>query len=241
MPRLALVAALAALAVAFSAGGLAIANASTSASPGGGTVEVTGTSTILARPDTVTVDMTVQVIRTVSSAALSKDNVEMAALQRVFLRAGVSAKSLTTTSLTVGPNYDSNGKPAGYVARHSLEVSLNDLATAGALIGRAQASVGNDVSVDGVTYSLVNMNGVLNNARAAAARNARSAATALALASGSRVVGVSRITDQSTSTTPIVFYNRALPSAGVAASTVPLKSGTQSVTASVDVVFQIAN
>lgn len=241
MPRLAVFASVAALGIAIAAGGLAVANSSSSLLLPSGMVQVTGTSTVLARPDTLTVNLTVKVIRPSATAALREDDTEMKALQRVFLHAGVPAKDLTTTSLSVGKNYNAMGNPSGYVASNGLEVTLKELAKAGALISSAQTSVGNDVSIDDITYSLVNVNGVLNSARAAAVRNARAAARMLSEAGGSTVAGISKITDESTSTTPILFNNSATsPKAAAGAPAVPLKPGTQSVTATVEVVFTLA-
>jgi hypothetical protein len=121
-------------------------------------------------------------------------------------------------------------------------VTLTDLAKSGSLISVAQSSVGNDVSIDNISYSLVNVNTVLDSARAAAVHNALTAARALANAAGSSVGVVTKITDQSTSTPPINFNNAsAQKRTSGSASSVPLSPGTQSVSATVDVVFTLSN
>ena len=240
--HLAVLSSVTAIALAIAAGGIALANSAPSATAAADTVEVTGTATINAKPDTLTANFTVQVVRHTSDAALTRDNAEMSALQRVFRHAGVPAKDLATSNLTVGKNYNSNGKPSGYIASNSLTVTLTDLANAGALISAAQSSVGNDASIENISYSLVNMIGVLNSARAAAVRNARTSADVLAQAANSTVVSVAKITDQSTSTTPIAFGNAtAQKHAGSSGAAVPLSPGTQPVTATVDVVFSLSN
>lgn len=239
-PNVAVAYSIAAVALALAAGGLALANLSPNTAAN--TVEVTGTATVNARPDTLTVNFTVQVVRPSSNAALSRDNAEMSVLQGVFRRGGVRAKDLATSNLTVGKNYNSSGEPAGFVASNSLAVTLTDLAKSGSLISVAQSSVGNDVSIDNISYSLVNVNTVLDSARAAAVHNALAAARALANAAGSSVGVVTKITDQSTSTPPINFNNApAQKQASGSASSVPLSPGTQSVTATVDVMFTLSN
>ncbi|HUY06788.1 MAG TPA: SIMPL domain-containing protein [Acidimicrobiales bacterium] len=241
-PHVAVLYSITAIALAIAAGGIALANSAPSAMAVADTVEVTGTATINAKPDTLTVNLTVQVVRPTSNAALTRDNAEMSALQRVFRQGGVPAKDLATSNLTVGKNYNSNGKPSGYIASNSLTATLKDLANAGALISAAQSSVGNDASIDNISYSLENVNGVLNLARAAAIRNARTSADVLAEAANSAVVSVAKITDQSNSTTPIPFnYAAAQKRSAGPATAVPLRPGTQAVTATVDVVFSLSS
>lgn len=242
--QIAVVCSIVAAAIAIAALGLALANSSPAGSSiPRGTVDVTGTATINARPDTLMVNFTVQVIRSSSNAALRRDNSEMSALQKVFRRADVPAKDLSTSNLTVGQNFDSNGRPAGYMASNSLTVTLTDLGRSGALISSAQSAVGNDVSINNISYSLVNVNDVLDTARATAVRRARNAATVLAKSAGSAVNGVVKITDQSTtSTTPIPFSNAVTPkSTAGSGPPVPLRPGTQPVTATVDVVFSLSS
>ena len=229
----------AAIALGLAAGGLAIANSSPGSTAVPNTVEVTGTASVNARPDTLTADLTVQVVRSSSKAALDENNVEMQDLQRALRRGGVPSKDIATSNLTVGRNYNSNGKASGYVAVHSLSVTLKNLAKAGSVISAAQASVGNDVSIDSISYSLVNVVGILNSARTIAVHNALAAARVLAVAAGSSVTGVSKITDQSTSSAPIPFNGAAAQKRS--SGSVPLSPGTQSITATVDVVFLLSN
>jgi hypothetical protein len=242
-PQVAIFCSIAAIALALAAGGLALSKPTSSAAPTRGTVELTETATVAARPDTLVVDLTVQVVKTTSSAALREDNIEMSTVQGVFRRAGVPKKDLSTSSFTVGKNYNTNGKAAGYVASNSLEVTLKDLAKSGAVISSAQSTVGNDVSIDDISYSLVNVNAALNAARATAVRNARAAADVLAKAAGTKVIGITKISDQSASNSPspITFNKVATPQSKTSVPSVPLNPGTQPVTATVDIVFSLAN
>src|SRR5262245_61800269 len=122
-PRTTTVLALIALAAALAAGGLALTNSPEGAPRLGGTVSVTGSATVVAQPDTLTADLTVTTKSTSSAAALGTNNTEMARLQQVFLKRGVKKSDLVTTNLSVGPNYDSKGRPSGYVVTDNLTVT----------------------------------------------------------------------------------------------------------------------
>jgi hypothetical protein len=227
-----------ALLVALAAGGVALANGSSGTSSTRGTVEVTGQATVMAKPDTLTVDLTVSVVNAASSKALTTTDNKMRALQHVFLSAGIAAKDQSTTNVSVNQNTNSNGKPDGYIASEDLSVTIHELSIAGRVLATASSTIGNDLSIDDTNYSLSNPAAPLNSARTAAMANAKQSASVLARAVGEHLGPVVRITDQST-TTPVTFG--VLPEAARAANvaSVPLQPGTQPVKASVDVVFSV--
>ena len=229
-----------ALAAGFAAIGLALATNPGAVVSGRGTVEVTGNATVVVRPNTLTVDLSVRDVASTSSTALARNNTQMADLQAVFRQAGVPTKDLATTNLSVGQNFDSNGKPAGYAAEDDLTVTLANLSRAGTVLSAAQTKVGNSVSITSTTYSLSDTSNPINSARADAVRHAHAAAAAIAGAAGEHIDGIVKISDQ-TSNTPPIGFNAAAGFARQSApsSSVPLQSGTQTVSATVDIVYSV--
>jgi hypothetical protein len=230
-----------ALAVAFSAIGYALSINTSPSNVSNGTVEVTATGTVTARPDTLSVDFSVTTIASTSRAALTKNNAETHALEASLRGSGVPASDLQTTGLSVMQSFDSNGHPNGYVAEDDITATLHDLQTAGQTIDSAEASVGNDLSITNTTYSITRLAGFETAARGDAMRNALSKARGLAQGVNESVGRVIRITETEQQSTPPPLPFAAKSTAGTTGQpSVPLRPGTQTVVVNVDVVFALA-
>ena len=212
---------------------------SASASPGAAadaTVRVTGNAEVSGPPDTLTIQLGVSTNGATALSALSQNNGEMTRLQAALERAGVKARELETNDLELSPNYDSSGTITGYNADDELVATLTNIKGAGRAIDAAASAVGNDVRIEGLSFSLSNTSALLATARSEAMRDAYRAAAALASASGTRVGPVEKITDNEQVTnppTPIVGF---APSAA-RASAVPVQAGTEQVSDQVSVVY----
>ncbi|MCU1489677.1 MAG: hypothetical protein JWM85_1082 [Acidimicrobiaceae bacterium] len=226
-----------AVAIGLAAGGLALtAQGSSQSAPG--TVEVTGTGTVTAAPDTLAVQ--IAVITTAGSAAqaLNTNNREMRHVQAIFLAAGVKASDLMTTGLNVAPHYNSQGTQQGYSAEEDLTATLHAIAKSGAVIDAAESAVGNDVQIQGITFSLSSTATAMSEARVQAVQNAKQAAADFARGDGESVGPLVKISPVQTSVPePLPFA--ANGAAGTARSAVPIKPGTQTVSVQVDVVFRL--
>jgi uncharacterized protein YggE len=209
-------------------------------SSSGATISVTGSGTVSGEPNTMSFQIGVQTVAANAAAALSENNVKMKALEASLLSNGVTKKNLQTTGLNVYQNTNNNNVVTGYTVQDNLNVTTHDLSKAGALLSAAAHSVGNDIQLSGVTFSISNQSAVLAKARAAAMRNAHTEATQIAKGGGTTVGHIVRVTDEeNTGSTGIV-----LPFAEAAAKTaasVPIESGSQSVNVQVEVVYSLAN
>ncbi len=236
------------LAATASLGGLLLAGGSASASGGLGaapnaTVEVTGTGTVTGTPDTLTVQLGVQTKAATATAALDQNNAEMATLQSSLTTAGVATKDLQTSNLSLSPNYDSNGNVTGYVVQDDLSATLRDLSSAGAVIDAAAHSVGNDVQIQGISFSISDTSGLLKQAREQAMQDAAAKAANLATGAGAGLGAVVKVTDQENLQSPVPMNfqaMRAAPSAGASAP-VPVQAGSQQLSVQVDVVYQLTS
>jgi uncharacterized protein YggE len=230
-----------ALAVAFSAIGYALSVNTSPSNESNGTVEVTATGTVTARPDTLSVDFSVTTNASTSRVALTKNNAETHALEVSLRGSGVSASDLQTTSLSVTQSFDSKGRPNGYVAEDDITATLHDLQKAGRIIDSAEASVGNDLSITNTTYSITHLAGFETAARGNAMRNALSKARGLAQGLNDSVGRVIRITETEQQSSPPPSPFGAARAAGTTGQpSVPLRPGTQTVVVNVDVLFALA-
>jgi uncharacterized protein len=209
-------------------------------SSSGATISVTGSGTVNGNPNTMSFQIGVQTVAPNAATALTENNTKMKALEAALLGNGVTKKNLQTTGLNVYQNTNNNNVVTGYTVQDNLNVTTHNLNKAGALLGAAAKSVGNDIQLSGVTFSISNQSAVLAKARAAAMRNAHTEATQIAKGGGTTVGHIVRVTDEeNTGSTGIV-----LPFAEAAAKTassVPIESGSQSVNVQVEVVYSLAN
>jgi uncharacterized protein YggE len=148
--------------------------------------------------------------------------------------AGASDDDIQTADLSVNPVLDDDGNVKGYEASNTVTVRIRDLSKAGAIVDAAAATAGDDIRVQGITFSIDDDSALLAAARTKATKRAR--AQAEQLASGADVeVGEVRSISESTASTPIAYAGDA---AARAAST-PVMPGSQTLSVQATVVFAI--
>ncbi len=118
----------------------------------------------------------------------------MTAVQERLTGAGVPKDAIRTTAYDVQARVDwVNGKqvPRGYLARHAIDVRVDDLARVGDLLELAINAGG--TSVQGVRFDLKQRATLEREALGRAVADARARAEAVAAAAGSTVAGIVRI------------------------------------------------
>ena len=209
------------------------------AAPQPHTIAVSGHGTANGKPDQMTIQLGVQTTGPSAQTALTQNNTRAAALIAVLKKGGVADKDITTTELSLSSTTDTAGHPTGYQASDMVSAKLLDLTKAGTLIDAAAAVTGNDIRLDGITFSVDDATTatLLATARANAVKDALAQAAQLAAASGVHVGAVRSIDDTATQTTPQPYlsYNAA-----AAAAPTPIQPGTQQLSADVSVVVDIA-
>jgi uncharacterized protein YggE len=225
-----------AVVIAFGATNLGSASAAPSDAPA--TVQVVGTGEVSGAPDTLTLQLGVSTNASSAVAALSKNDAEMARLQSMLEHAGVPVRDLATSDLELSPNYDPSGTITGYGVDDDLVVTMTDLRDAGTAIDAAADAVGNDVQINGLSFSLSNSSALLQAARTVAMRDAHRAALALASASGDRLGPVEKITDNEQVSAPPSPLPEFAASAAHAAA-VPVRAGSEQINDQVTVVYEL--
>jgi len=216
--------------------GTRTAEAVTAAAPA--TITVTGTGKVSGTPDTATVVMGVTAAGASATDALDRNNAEMASLQQTLTAAGVATSAMQTSGLDLQPNYSTDGTVTGYQADDDLTVTLDDLSLAGTTVDAAAHAVGNDVQIQGISFSISDTSPLLKQAREEAMQDAASTASALAAGAGTTLGPIIQVTDRESVTAP-VFAPGAITAAGSTAS-VPIQAGTQPLSVQVQVVYQLS-
>lgn len=118
----------------------------------------------------------------------------MTAVQQRLTAAGVAKDAIRTTAYDVQAQFDYvSGKqvPRGYLARHVIDIRVDDLARLGELLETAIAAGG--TSVQGVRFDLKQRATLEREALTRAVADARARADAMAAGVGTAVTGVVRI------------------------------------------------
>ena len=200
----------------------------------------TGTGTVSITPNLLTLDLDVHTTAAQASNALAENDKVTAAVLHALSAGGVASRDLQTTDLTIEPNYASTGsKVTGYGVDDTVVAKIRRFSTAGTLIDAAVTAGGDATRINSLAFSLTQPLRAQARARSLAVRQAVSHARAIAASASERIGGICSIDDEtSTSTTsPILPYanlGTAAPSAHV-----PVESGSETVTARVQVVFAL--
>ena len=208
-----------------------------------GGIHVTGQGKVTGKPDTMTLNIGVSVLRD----TVDKATGDAAALANSMLEAlksqGVAESDIQTSNYSISPEYDyTNNTPRiiGYRVTNSLTVKIRDLAKAGQIIDAATATGGNDAVVNGVSFAIEDNAELLQAARTAAWNDAEAKATQLAQLAGVGLGAAVSITESVVNDVPPIYLDDAVRSAAGESAT-PIQPGQLEVTVMVDVTFDIGS
>lgn len=199
----------------------AVSDAQTPAMPAAPTVVVRGDGEVRAVPDLAYVGLGTEHTAPTPKEAQAVVAKAMTAVQQKLAAAGVAKDAMRTTAYDVQARVDwVNGKqvPRGYMARHTIEVRVDDLARVGELLELAIGAGG--TSVQGVRFDLKERAKLERDALTRAVADARARAEAVAAGAGSTLAGIVRIEEAGLSgggPEPVMMRMAAAPMAGDAA------------------------
>ena len=209
------------------------------AAPQADTLTANGSATVETTPDVVRLTLGIQEEGATPSAIWQTGWERFAAVRQALLDAGIAEEDLSGgTDLYLGQNYNDNGYPDGYRFRAVLEVTIRDAENAGSYIDTAIAA-GADVGYS-LQYAVSDEAALYGEALGRAVQNARTSAERLAAASGRQVGRVLAIRDPNGVT---LYEERTNPDTGGGgmsdAATTVIQLGTESITAEVQVIFEL--
>ena len=179
------------------------------------TVTVMGSASVSVDPDSARVNCGVQVIGANAQDALGRANEAMRAIIGAITTSDVSRTDIRTGGPTLSPT------EIGYSSSNDVAVLVRDVARVGEVIDAVAAAAGPNLTMHGVTFSVLDSDEYLSQARAAAMAAARVIAGELAAAAGAEVGEVLTIDESSRFQSPVAV-GRAMT-----ASATPVESGSQ--------------
>jgi uncharacterized protein YggE len=199
------------------------------------TVAAVGKSAVV--PDVVTISLGVQVRGSTAQDALGRTNDTTRSAIDAFKEGGVEQRDIATTNISIWPQYGDDGRRVeGYQAQNTLSVRIRELAEAGRLLDSVAGLVGDDVVIQGISFSVSDPEAALAEARTAAMAAARSKAEQLAAAAGAEVAEVLTIDETAGAGPPV---GRLMARQKLAAEGVPIEAGEQELTVSVEVTYRL--
>jgi len=156
-----------------------------------------GTAEIRVAPDRAVVRLTTEVRAKTAREAQQQEAQATTAVRKQLADVRIPNESVRTLSYDLQLEFDYvQGKqtPRGYVARHVLEVRVEDLSQLGDIIGKAVDS--GTAAVSGIQFDVKARDDLERQALRKAVEDARARADAAAAGAGASVAGVIRIEEQ---------------------------------------------
>ena len=201
-------------------------------------ITVTGHGTVEVTPDVADVWMGVQATAPGGDEVMTTVERKSNALVDTLKAAGIADRDIQTSGLSMYPNYSPNGQRiTSYTASVDVSVRVRDIDGVGELLDAVQGSVGEDLTIGGISFSYENPEAVLEQARVAAIDNARTRARQYAAAAGAEVGEIVKIVE--TPTGGPIPYERMAAEELAADSGVAIEPGSQELAVDVSVVFEM--
>lgn len=189
-------------------------------------------------PDTLTADVGIEVTAPDVTAAMNQAGQRQRAVLDALTARGIDAKDISTTSVSLQPQYGDNSAITGYRASNSIRVTMREIDVAPATLAIIVNVGGNAARINGISYSIDDDSALVSDARARAFTDAENRARQYAELAGlslGTVISISETSGGGAIPTPVPM-ERGAP---MAAADVPLAPGEQTVSFSVTGVWEL--
>ena len=204
-------------------------------------ISVSGRGEVTGTPDTLSMNFGVSVLRSSVSSAVADAAALADALIDTLKANGVADEDIQTANYSIYPEYDHSGnrrRLTGFRVNNTVVAKIRDIAAAGAIIDEAAAAAGDEVQINGVSFSIEDDSELIVAAREAAWNDARSKAEQLADLSGVTLGKPITISESFTSQPPMIPF-AAFDSVELQAT--PIEPGQQMVAVNLSVQFAIGS
>jgi uncharacterized protein len=203
-------------------------------------ISVSGVGEVKGTPDTVEVDLGVSVLADSVDQAASQAADKADALIGELTSNGVAKEDITTTNYSIYPEYDYSGNQerlVGYRVSNSVVAKIRNVEETGSVLDSVTGAAGDEVRVNGLSFSIEDNAEMLSAAREAAWNDALAKAEQLASLSGQDLGSALSITETvATPPTPISYASDA---GGAERAITPIEPGTSAVTITLQVEFAL--
>ncbi|AMY70093.1 SIMPL domain-containing protein [Frigidibacter mobilis] len=209
-----------------------------------GHITVTGNGNAEAAPDMASVSLGVVTEAATAAEAMAANSAALTEVLATLTGAGIERRDIQSSGLSLSPAYEDNyqggpegPKVRGFIAQNNVTVRVRALDSLGGVLDAAVGQGANNLY--GLTFGLQDPGPKMDDARRDAVADARRKAELYALAAGVKLGEVISISEQVDYGGPIPQQMRAASFAKD--SGVPVAEGELSLSASVTVVYDLAD
>lgn len=203
------------------------------------TITVSASGTAEAEPDRARITSGVSTEAETAREALTKNNETMTAIIEELKAKGIAPKDIQTASFNVEPvmDYSKDGKPPkvrGYRVSNQVIVLVRKLEQLGDVLDNVVSAGANQIQ--GLAFEVSKEDTLKDDARKEAVANALRRAKLLAAAADAEVGEVVQISEETSSSGPVMYAPRL---AKAASSSVPIETGTSTLEARVTITWKL--
>jgi len=200
-------------------------------------VTVIGEGKVDGTPDTLTISLSIAATAPDAIGASNQTSSRANAVTDALVGQGVDRKDISTTTVTLQPQYGSNGTSiVGYQSSNSIDVKVRKIDTGPQILAAVTTTGGDATRINSVAYSIEDDSQLVKDARSRAFDDAKSRAQQYAELSGLDLGKVLSISETGGVTPPPppspIRYD-------VAAEAAPMSPGQQTVGFAVTVVWEL--
>ena len=194
-------------------------------------VTVVGSGQVQGVPDTLTADVAIEAVAPDVTAAMNQASERQQSVIGALTTGGIPAADISTTEVSLQPQYGDNSAITGYRASNAIRVTIRKLDSASAALTAIVNAGGNNTRINSVRYSIEDDSTLVADARARAFNDARNRAQQYAELSGLSLGKIISISETAGGSAP--------PPPRAMASAVPLQPGQQTVSFAVTAVWEL--
>jgi len=200
-------------------------------------VTVIGEGKVDGTPDTLTISLSIAATAPDAIGASNQTSSRANAVTDALVGQGIDRKDISTTTVTLQPQYGSNGTSiVGYQSSNSIDVKVRKIDTGPQVLAAVTTTGGDATRINSVAYSIEDDSQLVKDARSRAFDDAKSRAQQYAELSGLDLGKVLSISETGGVTPPPppspIRYD-------VAAEAAPMSPGQQTVGFAVTVVWEL--
>lgn len=206
------------------------------------TLSVNGHGSVSAPADTAVLDIGVNVVRDTVAEARDDAATAMTRLRDSLAGNDIDDEDIATTQFNVFPEIDFRGETQeirGFRVFNTVMVRIRDIDRSAEVIDEAIVAVGDEVTVNGIRFTIDETGPMLAQAREAAVADARAKAEELADLADVELGALTSISESGGGGDPFPFVLEEAQSLDIGGAPSRIDGGEVSVTVNVSVVFAI--
>jgi len=202
------------------------------------TITLIASGQVKVEPDLAVISTGVTSEGETAREALTENSSAMTAVIKGLKAEGIDPRDIQTTNFSVSPKYrrfKDRRAPviSGYTVTNSVQITVRELPDLGKILDKV-VSLGSN-QIGSIQFNVSNADELKDAARKQAIANGLRKAKLLAKAAGARIGQVIKITEKNFNYSPRIFARNALEKAPSA----PIEAGTQTLSVSVAVVWEL--